>query len=61
MKKILDKDELNILREGLLKKLSEFRVQYGKISHRTKFDILVSKNNYKKVLKRNGTNSKKFR
>ena len=51
MRKVLDNEELELLREGLAKKLSELRIQYGKISHRRKFDTLVSKN-YKEDLER---------
>ena len=51
MKKVLDNEELDLLREGLQKKLSELRLQYGRISHRRKFDTLVSKN-YKEDLER---------
>ena len=51
MKKVLDNNELQLLREGLIKKLDDLQKQYGKISHRNKFDTLVSKN-YKESLER---------
>lgn len=51
MKKVLDKNEISLLREGLEKKLSELRNEYGKISHRRKFDTLVTKN-YKEKLEK---------
>jgi hypothetical protein len=51
MKKTLDSNELQLLREGLVKKLDDLQKQYGKISHRNKFDTLVSKN-YKENLER---------
>jgi hypothetical protein len=51
MKKTLDSNELQLLREGLVKKLDDLQKQYGRISHRNKFDTLVSKN-YKENLER---------
>ena len=51
MRKTLDNDELNLLREGLKKKLDSLEKEYGRISHRNKFDTLVSKN-YKENLER---------
>ena len=51
MKKVLDNNELQILREGLVKKLDDLQKKYGRISHRNKFDTLVSKN-YKESLER---------
>ena len=51
MKKVLDNKELQLLREGLVKKLDELQKAYGRISHRNKFDTLVSKN-YKEGLEK---------
>jgi len=51
MKKVLDSNELKILREGLIKKLNMLETQYGRISHRNKFDTLVSRN-YKENLEK---------
>jgi hypothetical protein len=51
MRKVLDNNELQLLREGLVKKLDELEKKYGRISHRNKFDTLVSKN-YKENLER---------
>ena len=51
MKKVLDNKELQLLREGLVKKLDELQKTYGRISHRNKFDTLVSKN-YKEGLEK---------
>ena len=51
MRKTLDNEELNLLREGLKKKLDSLEKQYGRISHRNKFDTLVSRN-YKEDLER---------
>ena len=51
MRKTLDNDELNLLREGLKKKLDSLEKEYGRISHRNKFDTLVSRN-YKENLER---------
>jgi hypothetical protein len=50
-RKEIDNDELGQLREGLEKKLKELRYEYGKISHRRKFDTLVTKN-YKEKLEK---------
>ena len=50
-RKEIDNDELLQLREGLEKKLKELRYEYGKISHRRKFDTLVTKN-YKEKLEK---------
>ena len=50
-KKEIDNEELYQLREGLEKKLKELRYEYGKISHRRKFDTLVTKN-YKEKLEK---------
>jgi hypothetical protein len=50
-RKEIDNDELTQLREGLEKKLKELRYEYGKISHRRKFDTLVTKN-YKEKLEK---------
>ena len=51
MRKTLDKEELGLLREGLKKKLDSLEKEYGKISHRNKFDTLVSRN-YKENLEK---------
>ena len=51
MRKTLDNEELNLLREGLKKKLDSLEKQYGRISHRNKFDTLVARN-YKEDLER---------
>ena len=51
MKKVLDNNELELLREGLVKKLNDLPKKYGKISHRNKSDSLNSKN-YKESLER---------
>ena len=51
MRKTLDNEELNLLREGLKKKLDGLEKQYGRISHRNKFDTLVARN-YKEDLER---------
>ena len=51
MRKTLDNEELTLLREGLKKKLDTLEKQYGKISHRNKFDTLVSRN-YKENLEK---------
>lgn len=44
LKKKLSDDELNALREGLKKKLLMLKQSYGKITHKTIFDTIVSKN-----------------
>ena len=59
MKKTLDSNELQLLREGLVKKLDDLQKQYGKISHRNKFDTLVSKN-YKESLEKEIEQGKKI-
>jgi len=51
MRKTLDNDELTLLREGLKKKLDTLEKQYGRISHRNKFDTLVARN-YKENLEK---------
>ena len=40
----LAEDEINTLREGLQKKLEQLYLEYGRISHKRRFDSLVSKN-----------------
>ena len=50
-KQVLQEDELNTLKEGLKKRLEQLYMQYGKISHRRKFDTLVTKD-YKENLEK---------
>ena len=40
-KKVIENEELTLLREGLEKRLQELRHEYGKIAHRRKFDTIV--------------------
>lgn len=49
MNKIIGNDELTELREGLIKKLTQLKAEYGRIAHRRKFDTLTTKN-YKERL-----------
>ena len=49
MKKNIDGDELEQLREGLNKKLNQLMAEYSKIAHRRKFDTLTTRN-YKERL-----------
>ena len=51
MRKTLDNEELTLLREGLTKKLDSLQKEYGRISHRNKFDTLVARN-YKENLEK---------
>lgn len=36
-------DEIDSLREGLIKKLEQLKKSYGEITHKTSFDTLVTK------------------
>lgn len=49
LKKELNQNEVEIIREGLKKKLDSLYAEYGKISHRRRFDTLTTKN-YKEEL-----------
>lgn len=40
-KKVLENEELSMLREGLEKRLEQLRSEYGKLSHRRNFDTIV--------------------
>jgi hypothetical protein len=50
-KKVIDDNELSLLKEGLQKRLNNLRQQYGKITHRRRFDTLTTKN-YKENLEK---------
>jgi hypothetical protein len=42
-KKVLAEDEINMIQEGLKKKLEQIKVSYGKITHKQVFDTMVAK------------------
>jgi hypothetical protein len=43
-RKVLNEDEVNSLREGLMKKLEQLKMSYGQLTHKGHFDTLVMKN-----------------